>query len=56
MNKIEKYQEGLGEVLDHAGIDFDELLDGDIDDLGSFNEEDLAKVEEYRDGLISCGE
>lgn len=56
MNKIEKYQEGLGEVLDHAGIDFDELLNGDIDDLGSFNEEDLAKVEEYRDGLISCGE
>lgn len=56
MNKIEKYQDGLEDVLDHAGIDFDDLLDGDLDDLGTFNEEDLAKVEEYRDGLISCGE
>jgi hypothetical protein len=56
MSKIEKYQDGLEDVLDHAGIDFDDLLDGDLDDLGTFNEEDLAKVEEYRDGLISCGE
>jgi hypothetical protein len=56
MSKIEKYQDGLSEVLEHAGIDFDDLLAGDIDDLGSFNEEDLAKVEEYRDALISCGE
>jgi len=56
MSKIDKYQEGLSEVLDHAGIDMEDLLNGDIDDLGSFNENDLAKVEEYRDGLIECGE
>ena len=56
MSKIDKYQEGLYEVLDHAGIDMEDLLDGDIDDLGSFNENDLAKIEEYRDGLIECGE
>jgi len=56
MSKIDKYQEGLYEVLDHAGIDMGDLLDGDIDDLGSFNENDLAKIEEYRDGLIECGE
>ena len=56
MNKIDKYQEGLDKVLEHAGLDYQDLLNGDIDGIGTFNEEDLSKVEEYRDGLIACGE
>ena len=59
MEKIDNYQRGIEDTLSHMGLDFEDLLNDniDFDDLpDTITEDDISTLMEYRDGLISCGE